>query len=113
MPLSYQTLPYFAPYRGKFIENNKHMGKPSIMIPAHIEQLCNATDAEREGVGIVADGFAIDRLLEFERQYDADGEFRMWANQAETRIVAALENVYEEWLAEQAWQTDRQVCATC
>ncbi len=90
-----------------------YMGKPAIMIPAHIEQLCNATDAEREGVGIVADGFAIDRLLEFERQYDADGEFRMWANQAETRIVAALENVYEDWLAEQAWQSGGQVCAAC
>ncbi len=90
-----------------------YMGKPAVMVPAHVEQLCNATDAEREGVGILSDSFAVDRLLDFSRQYDEDGEFRLWANQAETRIVAALESVFEDSCSRSAWASGRPVPMRC
>lgn len=75
-----------------------YMGKPTLMVPAHVEQECNAADAEHEGVGIVDDHFSLDRLLDFSRQYTEDVEFRMWENQAEQKFVAILESIYEEYV---------------
>lgn len=73
-----------------------YMGKPALMVPAHIEQECNVADAEHEGVGIGADSFDLSRLLEFARTYEEDVDFRFWENNAATRIVACLEQVEEE-----------------
>lgn len=73
-----------------------YMGKPVMMVPVHIEQECNVHDAEREGVGIAAEEFDIDRLIAFSRTYSDDVEFRMWENQAESRIVACLEGICAE-----------------
>lgn len=76
-----------------------YMGKPVLMVPVHIEQQCNASDAEREGVGITDDRFSLDRLIRFSRVYMEDGEFRLWENQASQRIIAVLQNVCEDyWL---------------
>ena len=44
-----------------------YLGKPLLMVPAHIEQDCNAYDAARGGAGIISDNFEVDRLLEFAR----------------------------------------------
>lgn len=74
-----------------------YMGKPAMMIPAHIEQLCNALDAEREMVGFKSDTFDISRLKVFAREYDEDVEFRMWENSADTRIMAAIERIVDEY----------------
>lgn len=72
-----------------------YMGKPALMVPAHIEQECNVYDAEREGVGIAADRFDLSRLLDFAHEYEEDVDFRFWENNAATRILAALEDVAE------------------
>lgn len=32
-----------------------YLGKPLLMVPAHIEQDCNAYDAARGGAGIISD----------------------------------------------------------
>ena len=74
-----------------------YMGKPCMMIPAHVEQQCNAMDAEREMVGVASDDFSMDRLIEFSREYEEDVEFRMWENHADARIMAAIENVYLDY----------------
>lgn len=74
-----------------------YMGKPTLMVPTHVEQECNAADAEREGVGIVDQTFSLDRLIDFTHQYMEDGEFRLWENQAEQKIIAVLENIYEDY----------------
>lgn len=74
-----------------------YMGKPCMMIPAHVEQECNAMDAEREMVGVASDSFDLSKLTAFLHGYEEDVEFRMWENLAEARIVAALENIYMDY----------------
>lgn len=74
-----------------------YMGKPCMMIPVHIEQECNAIDAEREMVGVTHKDFNIDILTDYARDYEEDVEFRMWENSADTRIVTAIENIYNDY----------------
>lgn len=76
-----------------------YMGKPCMMIPAHVEQLCNAVDAERELVGVRSEVFDISRLKAFAQDYEEDVEFRMWENHAETRIMAAIEAAVDDYYA--------------
>lgn len=71
-----------------------YLGKPVMLIPAHLEQQINAADAHGIGAGIVAKSFDISRLVDFISEYDAETErFRAWVNSAEQRIVALLESV--------------------
>lgn len=79
-----------------------YMGKPCMMIPAHVEQVCNAVDAEREMVGVMSSDFNIDKLKAFAHGYEEDVEFRMWENNAETRIMAAIENAYNNYYIKQS-----------
>ena len=73
-----------------------YLGKPLLMVPAHIEQDCNAHDAARCGAGVVAEEFELDRLLDFAiKDYAPDKEFRYWAGSSEWRIMRALEGVME------------------
>ena len=74
-----------------------YMGKPCMLIPAHVEQECNAMDAEREMAGVVSEDFDIDKLKAFARDYEEDVEFRVWENHAESQIVAAIENAYDTY----------------
>mgnify|MGYP004572494899 FL=1 len=74
-----------------------YMGKPCMLIPAHVEQECNAMDAEREMAGVVSEDFDIDKLKAFARDYEEDVEFRMWENHADTRIIAVIENAYDTY----------------
>ena len=73
------------------------MGKPCMMIPAHVEQECNSADAERELVGFQSESFDINRLQAFARGYEEDVEFRMWENSAGARIMAAVESACNEY----------------
>ena len=41
-----------------------------MMVPAHIEQDCNAYDASLSGAGIVSNDFELERLLEFAETYE-------------------------------------------
>ncbi len=78
-----------------------YMGKPVMMVPAHVEQECNAHEAQRHGAGVRAESFDIDRLLAFSHAYDEDVEFRIWENKAEWMIVSRLEGVVEQYQNEQ------------
>ena len=68
-----------------------YLGKPIMMVPAHIEQDCNAYDACQCGAGIVSDDFNIDRLLSFAADYRPNETFHRWAQCGGSRITASLE----------------------
>lgn len=69
-----------------------YLGKPLLMVPAHIEQDCNAYDAARGGAGIISDNFEVDRLLEFARsEYQPEENFRSWVLSCEWRLLNCIE----------------------
>lgn len=70
-----------------------YLGKPVIMVPAHIEQDCNAYDASRAGAGIVSDSFNLEALIDFSASYRPNNSFVSWARKSEQRMVAELERV--------------------
>ncbi len=73
-----------------------YLGKPVLMVPAHIEQDCNAYDAQRAGAGVVADGFDIETLLRFsEDEYKPNTTFLYWARSSERLIINELETLTE------------------
>jgi len=57
-----------------------YLGKPVLMVPAHIEQECNAFDAMRAGAGVVSADFSLDRLLDFSATFKPDEKFKSWAD---------------------------------
>ena len=63
-----------------------YMGKPILMVPAHIEQECNAHDAMLAGAGIVGEEFDLGRLLEFADNYQPDSRFVFWVNNIDVTI---------------------------
>ena len=69
-----------------------YLGKPLLMVPAHIEQDCNAHDAARTGAGIISDSFDLERLLEFSEDYRPDATFRYWVRSCDWRILRHIEN---------------------
>lgn len=72
-----------------------YLGKPIMMVPAHIEQDCNAYDASLCGAGITAQDFDLDKLTAFADTYKASTWFRPWAESCATRIVPCLEKAAE------------------
>ncbi len=74
-----------------------YMGKPVLMVPAHVEQECNAHEAWLQGAGVVASTFNMDWLLDFAHSYTEDVEFRMWENDAELMVMARLESVVAQY----------------
>lgn len=68
------------------------LGKPLLMVPAHIEQDCNAHDAARTGAGIVSDDFDLGRLLEFSERYTPNPAFAQWVASCGTRIIHRIED---------------------
>lgn len=71
-----------------------YLGKPVLMVPAHIEQECNAADACRAGAGIISDDFAPGRLLAFARRFRPNARFVFWAGNTSLlidRLVARAE----------------------
>lgn len=67
------------------------LGKPVLMVPAHIEQECNACDAAMSGAGCVSRRFDLSRLLDFARNHRPDPAFARWAETAGERIADELE----------------------
>ena len=67
-----------------------YLGKPILMVPAHIEQDCNAFDAVKSGAGISADDFDIGRLVSFAETFKPNGGFRQWANNSEFMFMPIL-----------------------
>lgn len=72
-----------------------YFGKPILMVPAHIEQDCNAYDACRCGAGITARDFDLGRLVSFAATYSPSAEFRPWAESCARRMVPCLEKTAE------------------
>lgn len=70
-----------------------YLGKPVLMVPAHIEQDCNACDAVRHGAGIVAEEFDLSRLSEFAGRYVPNTAFRRWVDGCGNAVMAVLEEV--------------------
>lgn len=68
-----------------------YLGKPLLMVPAHIEQDCNAYDAARTGAGVVSDEFDLRRLLNFSENYRPDAHFRYWVQSCDRRIMHHIE----------------------
>lgn len=68
-----------------------YLGKPIMMVPAHIEQDCNAYDAALSGAGIVSNDFDLDRLLEFAKTYEPRREFVYWVRGGEYTLLHLLE----------------------
>lgn len=67
-----------------------YLRKPVLMVPAHIEQECNAWDASRVGAGVVAARFDLSMLQDFIPNYRPAPGFCAWADKAEARIYAEL-----------------------
>ena len=71
-----------------------YLGKPLLMVPAHIEQDCNAYDAARCGAGIISDKFELDKLLDFAfNEYTPEENFRSWVHSCEWRLMHIIEEI--------------------
>jgi uncharacterized protein (TIGR00661 family) len=67
-----------------------YLQKPVMMIPAHIEQECNALDAVIAGAGIAADKFDLSNLLEFLPSYLSNATFAAWINKGKFVFINSL-----------------------
>lgn len=66
--------------------------KPVMMVPVHIEQECNAYEAQELGVGIASEEFDLSRLQEFVPRYKPNTEFADWLDESEKRMLRVLED---------------------
>ena len=64
-----------------------YLGKPILMVPTHIEQTCNAFDAQRSGCCAVSDRFDLDALCTLSEQAFDPAVFRHWVKQANWLIL--------------------------
>lgn len=69
------------------------LGKPVLMVPAHIEQDCNAYDAMQAGAGIVSDSFSLEALLRCADEHCSNRDFYYWARSSERRFISELEKL--------------------
>ncbi len=71
-----------------------YLGKPAVMIPAHVEQQINASDAESIGAGVASSNFDLSILEGAIENYSADTEaFRQWVDSARERFLELLTDV--------------------
>lgn len=70
-----------------------YLGKPVLMVPAHIEQDCNAHDAMNAGAGIINDSFDLKPLLRFAETYSPNHSFIHWVRCGERHIILELEKL--------------------
>ncbi|MGL4520753.1 MAG: glycosyltransferase family protein [Phocaeicola sp.] len=68
-----------------------YLGKPLMLVPAHIEQEINAADAIAAYGGVVAEEFNLDKLVDYLKEYkDQSQPFREWVDSAERRFMEHL-----------------------
>ncbi len=68
-----------------------YLGKPVMMIPAHIEQQINARDAAAAGVGIISNKFDLAKLAEYIPHHKNNNEeFKKWVASAEAIFLEEL-----------------------
>lgn len=74
-----------------------YLGKPVLMIPQpnHYEQMGNALDGQRAGVGLAATNFDLNRLLTYLPNHDSavSERFQSWYHQGHFIFLAALNRV--------------------
>lgn len=71
-----------------------YLGKPIVMIPAHLEQQINAADAQGAGVGIESDSFDLQALLDYIPHHAHDNSaFREWVSSAKDIYIKTLTNI--------------------
>ncbi|MDR3217637.1 MAG: glycosyltransferase [Dysgonamonadaceae bacterium] len=75
-----------------------YMGKPALMVPTHIEQECNAYEAEQSGAGLVADNFDFEKFLAYIPHYRKKSDFRDWALQADWYFLKEFDFKKQELL---------------
>lgn len=67
-----------------------YLQKPVLMVPAHVEQECNVTDAVRAGAGIGAEKFDLTKLTNIVSTYEPNLRFREWVHSAEKKLIDEL-----------------------
>ena len=68
-----------------------YLGKPMMLIPAHIEQRINAADAAAAGAGVVAGRFDLGRFTDYlGHRHPPVAGFREWVDSAEERFIRLL-----------------------
>lgn len=68
-----------------------YLGKPMMLIPAHIEQRINAADAAAAGAGIVAGRFDLGRFTDYlGHRHPPVAGFREWVDSAEEHFIRLL-----------------------
>lgn len=86
-----------------------YLGKPLMMVPAHIEQECNAFDAIRSGAGIMDENFDLGKLLDFAETYQPDTRFAAWVQSAEYMILNELETLVPGHCMQQMYMVEEFV----
>ncbi len=70
-----------------------YLQKPVLMVPTHIEQECNVMDALQSGIGVSANEFDLDLLLDFVPKYKKTLEFNYWVHTAESLFMNELSRI--------------------
>ena len=68
------------------------LGKPALVVPVqnHAEQMLNALDVVKAGLGVADSSFRLDRLAELPARLVND-DFRAWVNRSEEVLLRALD----------------------
>lgn len=66
--------------------------KPVMMVPAHIEQECNAYEAQELGIGVASSEFDLSKLLDFIPVYRPNTAFTSWLSRSEEKMLRLLED---------------------
>ena len=84
-----------------------YLGKPLLMVPVenHLEQYLNGCDAEQAGIAVRDTAFRLSRLLE-PVNAAAVSRFRLWVDEAETRVMRAVERTAVLGRSREAGQGD-------
>lgn len=88
-----------------------YLGKPVLMMPQpnHYEQICNALDGQRAGVGVASDTLDFDALLNYLPHHDfrQNDQFRLWQQQCSRFFLEVLEQTQSRLLFQPSSQIGR------
>ncbi len=75
-----------------------YLGKPTMMVPVHYEQRCNALDAQQAGAGIGAERFDLSVLQNYLPTHNdqATAQFRDWYSNGNDLILRELESLVKK-----------------
>ncbi|MDR0765536.1 MAG: glycosyltransferase [Odoribacteraceae bacterium] len=72
------------------------LGKPVMMVPAHVEQSFNAFDATRSGAGVAARSFDLSVLLDYLPHHVPSPAFVEWTNRSDSVLLDELAAIARE-----------------